>query len=145
MLDFINNFLNAHYWTISFTFTYTLGTICGFAILTRFIRMFPTYIKTGDLGSDKLGIFFSNSEYNGIHGWDFVKVKLRDFFTATHPETFIVDGFVSGFIILFLHVGWIMFVIAGIIGFFVYCIFMFVQYLRDQHIKKQEFHRALKG
>jgi hypothetical protein len=145
MLDFINDFLNAHYWTVSYTLTYTLGTICGLAIVTRFIRMFPTYIKTGDLGSDKLGIFFSNSEYNGVHGWDFVKVKLRDFFTATHPETYVIDGFVCGFSILFLHVAWVLFVIAGIAALVVYGIVKFVQYLRGQHVKKQEFHSALKG
>lgn len=145
MLDFITSFLDTHYWDVSYALSYTLGTICSITLLTRFLRMFPTYIKTGSLGNDSLGIFFSNKDYNGIHGWDFVKVKVQDFFTSTHPEPVIVDTLVCAFAILIMHMAWIVLVAVGVIATIVYGIVKFVQYLRNQHIKKEEFHAALKG
>jgi len=145
MLEFISAFLDAHYWTVSYALTYTLGTILCVTILSRFVRMFPTYIKTGSMGSDKLGIFFTNREYEGIHGKDFLLQKIKDFFTATHLETIFFDLIVCAIGILLLHVAWIVLVILGSAVGFVYSIVKFVQHLREQYVKKEEFHTALRG
>lgn len=145
MIEFIGEFLSAHYWTISYALTYTLGTICGLALITRFVRMFPTYIKTGSMGNDKLGIFFTNRDYEKIGGMDYIKAKVKDFFTATHLETIFFDLIVCGMIIVVLHIGWILLVIVGLIGGSIYSIITFMQYLRGQHVKKENFHDALRG
>ncbi len=145
MFDFIGAFLDTHYWTISYALTYTLGTICSITLLTRFVRMFPTYIKTGSMGNDHLGMFFSYSQYKDIEGMDYFKVKVRDFFTATHLEPIFFDTVVCVIAIAFLHLAWIVFIIIGLAIATVYSIVKFVQYLRNQHVKKEEFHTALRG
>lgn len=145
MFDFISAFLDAHYWTVSYALTYTLGTICGLTIISRFVRMFPTYIKTGSMGDDKLGIFFSNRKYEDIHGKDFIRHKVNDFFTATHLETIFFDLVVCFIAILLLHVAWILVIGVGSIVGGVYGIVKFVQHLREQYVKKEEFHTALRG
>lgn len=145
MFDFIITFLDAHYWTVSYVLTYTLGTICGITLITRFVRMFPTYIKTGSMGDSHLGIFHYNSEYNHIKGLDYIKVKLHGFFTATHLETIIFDTLACAGIITALHLAWFLLLIAGLIIGTIFGIVGFVVYLRNQHVKKEEFHSALRG
>lgn len=145
MFDFIGVFLDAHYWTISYAITYTLGTICSLTILSRFVRMFPTYIKTGSMGDEHLGMFMSYSVYRDITGFDYFKIKVRDFFTATHLEPIIFDTLICIVIIAVLHVAWIIFVIGGSIITSIYGIVKFVVHLRDRHIRKEEFHSALRG
>ena len=145
MFEFISNFLDAHYWTVSYALTYALGTIASLAIISRFIRMFPTYIKTGELGNNQRATVFYNDDYKGIHGLDFVKIKVRDFFTETHLESIIVDTFVVGFGILIIHIAWLLFVGGGIVFATVYGIIKLMHYLREQHIKKQEFYSVLRG
>ncbi len=145
MLDFINVFLDAHYWTISYTLTYILSTICGITLLIRFARMFPTYIKTGSMGNDHLGMFMSYSQYKDIKGMDYFKTKVRDFFTSTHLEPIIIDAFTCAVIIAVLHVAWIVIVVLGSILTIIYSIVQFVVHLRDRHVRKEEFHSALKG
>jgi hypothetical protein len=107
--------------------------------------MFPTYIKTGSMGNEYLGMFFSWSQYKDITGMDYFKVKFRDFFTATHLETIFFDTLACAAIIGALHIAWILLVIVGLIGGAIYSIITFVKYLRDQHVKKEEFHDALRG
>ncbi len=145
MIDFILEFISTHYWTISYGLTYTLGTICSVTLITRFVRMFPTYIKTGSMGNDHLGMFMSYSGYSDTKGTDYFKVKFRDFFTATHLETIFFDTFTCAVIIAGIHVAWIVLLAVVLIITTIYSIVRFVQYLRDQHIRKEEFHDALRG
>ena len=145
MFDYINAFITTHYWTVSYALSYTLGTIASLALISRFVRMFPIYIKTGSLGNEHLGMFFSYNQYHGIHGLKYFKVKVRDFFTATHLETIIFDMVVCFVIIAFLHLAWIVFAIAGLAIGFIYGVVKFVKYLRKQHVKKEEFYAALRG
>lgn len=145
MFEFIGAFLDAHFWTISYAITYTLGTICSLIILSRFARMFPAYIKTGSMGNENLGMFMSYSAYKDITGMDYFKIKVRDFFTATHLETIIIDALTCVVIIAVLHVAWIVAVVVGSIIASIYGIVKFVVHLRDRHIRKEEFHSALRG
>ena len=145
MFEFITAFLDAHYWTVSYALTYTLGTICSVVLLIRFVRMFPTYIKTGSMGNDHLGMFMSYSGYKDTRGMDYFKVKFRDFFTATHLEPIFFDLFTTAVIIGAIHIAWIVLLAAVLIISSIYGIVAFVQYLREQHIRKEEFHDALRG
>ena len=145
MFEFIDAFLDAHFWTISYAITYTLGTICSLTILSRFARMFPTYIKTGSMGDEHLGMFMSYSQYKDITGMDYFKVKVRDFFTATHLEPIIFDTLTCVVAIAILHVAWIVIAVLGSIIASIYGIVQFVVHLRDRHVRKEEFHSALRG
>ena len=44
-----------------------------------------------------------------------------------------------------LHVAWIVIVVLGSILTIIYSIVQFVVHLRDRHVRKEEFHSALKG
>jgi ABC-type bacteriocin/lantibiotic exporter with double-glycine peptidase domain len=107
--------------------------------------MFPTYIKTGSMGDDHLGMFMSYSAYRDINGIDYFKTKVRDFFTATHLEPIFFDTLSCAVIIAILHAAWIIFVIVGSIIALIYGIVQFVVHLRDRHVRKEEFHSALRG
>lgn len=112
--------------------TIGLSGIVGLIMLSRILRIFPTYVKTGSIGDIDhmlMGDGFS----------------IKWFLTETHPVPIVIDTLMSAFIIFILFIvstfAPIMFIFFG--GAF--GIFRLAIHMRKQYLRKVEFIDALKG
>jgi len=119
---------------------YIAITICAISIPTliiRLLRAFPYYVKNGGLGHKDNTIWLGNDVS--------FRNQVINFFTETHPSAVLTDtlGLSLGGLLLYMAWGFVPFILFGILMF--YSIRKFARYMRDQHVKKEEFHTALRG
>lgn len=126
------------YFTISLYFTYAIAAFVLPLFLIRLLRAFPYYVKHGKLGTADNTIFLGDHKRK-------LKVVIRDYFIETHP------GAIGGDIILTLLLTLLLFMCWGLIPIMILCSLSWISvgklatHMREQHLKKQEFHSALKG
>lgn len=138
-MDIFSNLIeNFAYFTVSLYITYAILTLMIPTIIIRLLRIFPYYVKNGDLGDQENCLLF------GADNRD-MRTQIRDIFTETHPAAICYDSLSFVFIIVVLYLTW------GLVPFIVIgrLIWLGVRklanHMRNQYLKKQHFHSVLKG
>lgn len=126
------------YLTISSYFTYTIAALVLPVLLSRLLRTFSYYVKNGDLGNANNTIFVGDGKRGA-------RKQIYDFFNETHPSAVGTDLIAITLFGALFYMVWITvpFLIAGRLIWL--GVGKFANHMREQHLKKQEFHRALKG
>lgn len=126
------------YFTISFYFTYAIAALVLPLFLIRLIRAFPYYVKHGNLGTADNTIWLGDDKRE-------LRVIIRDYFVETHPGAIGGDIVLTLLFMILLHICW-GFVPIVILGYLIWVsVGKLATHMREQHLKKQEFHAALKG
>ena len=129
---------NFAYFTVSLYITYAILAIVIPTIIIRLLRIFPYYVSHGNLGNDENCLWLGDNKRD-------MGVQIHDMFTETHPGAIGSDLLSVTAIIVILYLAWgvVPFIIVGRL------IWLGVRKLannmRDQYLKKKEFHAALKG
>lgn len=125
------------YFTISWYIVYAIAIFFVPVLLFRLFRTIPYYVKNGNMGSDDNDLMFA---------WDKdSKGRIYNLFNETHPGAILMDAvtLTGAGVALFIAWGLVPIVAAG--ALIVYGITKYAQYLRNRHLKKQEFVGKLKG
>jgi len=127
----------ALYFTISWYIVYVIGAIAIPILLIRLLRAFPYYVKNGGLGHKNNTIWLGdNTSFRN---------QVINFFTETHPEAAMTDAMAISLASMALWLAWglVPFILFGFLAWF--SVRALARHMRDQHVKKQAFHAALKG
>lgn len=135
---FLNLIENFSYYTISYYFAVAIGIVVIPTLVIRLLRIFPYYVKHGDFGDDDNTIWLGDSKRT-------IRTKIHHFFIETHPNAILTDLMGSLLFTFVVYMAWIIipFLIAGRLIWI--GVAKLANHMRDQHIKKQEFHAVLKG
>ena len=129
---------NFTYFTVSLYITYAILAIVIPTAIIRLLRTFPYYVSHGDMGNDDNCLWLGDSKRD-------MRTQILDMFTETHPGAIGADLLSVAAIIVILFIAWgaVPFIVGGRL------IWLGVRKLannmRDQYLKKEEFHAALKG
>lgn len=125
------------YFDISSYIAIGIGAIAIPTLIIRLLRAFPYYVKNGGLGHKNNTIWLGDDV--GFRN------QIINFFTETHPSATMNDALalILGSCALWIAWGIVPIILFGMLAF--YSVRKFARYMRDQHVKKEEFHTALKG
>lgn len=125
------------YYEISQYIVYAIAAISIPVFLFRLLRTIPYYVKHGKMGDCDDGVLFCFKKT--------FKAKIMLFLNETHPSAIFFDALVTAIFGLIMFAAWGLVPIIGAIALIIYGLVSFAKYLRERHLKKEEFVQALKG
>jgi hypothetical protein len=94
-------------------------------------------VKNGNMGNDDNDLMF---------GWNKdSKGRIYNLFNETHPGAILMDAVTLAGVGVALFIAWGLVPIVTVGGLIIYGIMRYAKYLRNRHLKKEEFVEKLKG
>lgn len=125
------------YFTIGWHLGLGIATTSAFLLLSRLFRTLPFYVKNGTMGDNGNDLMFDSGKTK--------TGRLYNLLNETHPTAILTDAFTLALITLAVGIGWGLAPIWALGWVFIRGIVKYAQYLRNRHLKKEEFVEKLKG